>query len=120
MVANTSNLWFGGWARKGSHGIINDSIDEANVLSKTIVKHLFDNDPVQSKRQLSSEFEDWLQTDKSYRPSWGDWQRIRLYEKEVAFSEGRLRNKVRNTKELKENLKIIGDKYDERIHLLDI
>lgn len=108
IVPGFENVCIAGWARYGSAGIINSSVDEANYLGNMMQHRLLNCvDPQNREKELSTDFEEWLSSDTVYKSSWEDWVQVREYEKDCAYEEGRYRNKVLNAADLVEKLEII-------------
>ena len=102
------NVVVAGWARYGSQGIINSSVDEANYLGQNMQHRLLHCvDPQNREHELSNDFEEFLENDSVYKSSWADWVKIRQYEKDMAYEESRYWNKVLNAEDLIEKLEII-------------
>merc|ERR1712176_196272 len=99
------NVLFGGWARTGSKGVVNDSMDEAHILSKVMLKNIEKIDP--ANRTLDNQFQDFVKgnEEKDRITNWEEWQHVREWETKYGHYYGRYRTKVTGFDDFKEKVK---------------
>lgn len=110
------NLYFAGWARTGSKGVVNDSLMEAQIVSDLILKKLERIDP--TERTLGDDFiqfiDEMLADENKFITLWDDWQKIRKYERDFGHENGKYRIKVRNVEDFEKKLEMLKAEFEKQ------